>query len=224
MAEGRMATFPIDQTPAQSSIIGQRINNPYNIRQYDQGFLGESGEDSGFISFEDPMYGVRAADKVLTTYGTKRGINTVRGLINRFAPPPSENDTSSYVNYISGQLGIDPDAEVDLSDPEMRARILSPMAMMESRSEYSPGQITGMIEQANLSQGDSGSNTVPRPNTNSSARNALTSRFRRSCNHRVDEPSRAGSRPPLPEGLVEGMLTNLGLTELQRSLKQTAEG
>ena len=155
MAEGRMATFPIDQTPAQSSIIGQRINNPYNIRQYDQGFLGEAGEDSGFVRFDDPMYGVRAADRVLTTYGTNRGINTIRGLINRFAPP-SENDTSSYVNYISGQLGIDPDAEVDLSDPEMRARILSPMAMMESRSEYSPGQITGMIEQANLRQGDSG--------------------------------------------------------------------
>jgi hypothetical protein len=148
MAEGRQATFPMDQTPPQSSIIGQRINNPYNIRQYDQGFLGESGEDSGFVSFEDPMYGVRAADKVLTTYGTKRGINTIRGLINRFAPP-SENDTRNYVNYISGQLGIDPDAEVDLSDPEMRARILSPMAMMESRSEYSPGQITEMIEMAN---------------------------------------------------------------------------
>jgi len=165
MAEGRMATFPIDQTPAQSSIIGQRINNPYNIRQYDQGFLGESGEDSGFISFEDPMYGVRAADKVLTTYGTKRGINTVRGLINRFAPP-SENDTSSYVNYISGQLGIDPDAEVDLSDPEVRARILSPMAMMESRSEYSPGQITGMIEQANLRQGETGATQFPTPTPN----------------------------------------------------------
>jgi len=165
MAEGRMATFPIDQTPAQSSIIGQRINNPFNIRQYDQGFLGESGEDSGFISFEDPMYGVRAADKVLTTYGTKRGINTVRGLINRFAPP-SENDTSSYVNYISGQLGIDPDAEVDLSDPEMRARILSPMAMMESRSEYSPGQITGMIEQANLRQGETGATQFPTPTPN----------------------------------------------------------
>jgi hypothetical protein len=148
MAAGRQATFPMDQTPPQSSIIGQRINNPYNIRQYDQGFLGESGEDSGFVSFEDPMYGVRAADRVLTTYGTKRGINTIRGLINRFAPP-SENDTRNYVNYISGELGIDPDAEIDLSDPEMRARILSPMAMMESRSEYSPGQITEMIEMAN---------------------------------------------------------------------------
>ena len=148
MAEGRQATFPIDQTPPRSSIIGQRINNPFNIRQYDQGFVGETGQDSGFVTFQDPMYGVRAADKVLTTYGEKRGINTIRGLINRFAPP-SENETMSYINYISGELGIDPDAEIDLSNPELRARILSPMAMLESRSEYSPGQITEMIEMAN---------------------------------------------------------------------------
>ncbi len=233
MAEGRMATFPIDQTPAQSSIIGQRINNPYNIKQYDQGFLGESGEDSGFISFEDPMYGVRAADRVLNTYGTKRGINTVRGLINRFAPP-SENDTSSYVNYISGQLGIDPDAEVDLSDPEMRARILSPMAMMESRSEYSPGQITSMIEQANLSQGDSGQTQfpTPRPNIVASAQppQGMLGDFplpqmregvvtTESMNLPV-----LGQEPPLPEGLVEGMLDQSRFDRMQRSAKQTAEG
>ena len=148
MAEGRQATFPIGQMPPRSSIIGQRINNPFNIRQYDQGFVGETGQDSGFVTFQDPMYGVRAADKVLTTYGEKRGINTIRGLINRFAPP-SENETMSYINYISGELGIDPDAEIDLSNPELRARILSPMAMLESRSEYSPGQITEMIEMAN---------------------------------------------------------------------------
>ena len=233
MAEGRMATFPINQTPAQSSIIGQRINNPYNIRQYDQGFLGESGEDSGFISFEDPMYGVRAADRVLTTYGTNRGINTIRGLINRFAPP-SENDTSSYVNYISGQLGIDPDAEVDLSDPEMRARILSPMAMMESRSEYSPGQITGMIEQANLRQGDSGQTQfpTPRPNIVASAQppQGMLGDFplpqmregvvtTESMNLPV-----LGQEPPLPEGLVEGMLDQSRFDRMQRSAKQTAEG
>ena len=148
MQRGRQATFPMEQTPPPSSIIGQRINNPLNIKQYNQGFLGETGEDSGFVSFKDPMYGVRAADRVLTTYGTKHGINTIRDLINRWAPP-SENDTQNYVNYISDQLSIDPDAEVDLSNPAMRARILSQMTMMESRSKYSPSQITEMIEMAN---------------------------------------------------------------------------
>ena len=165
MAEGRMATFPIDQTPAQSSIIGQRINNPFNIRQYNQGFVGETGTEDGFISFEDPMYGVRAADRVLTTYGRDRDIGSIRGLVSRFAPP-SENETQSYIDYISGQLGIDPDAEIDLSDPAMRSRILAPMAKIESRTEYTPDQITGMIEQANLRQGETGATQFPTPTPN----------------------------------------------------------
>ena len=151
MAEGRQATFPIDETPEKSSIIGQRINNPFNIRQANQDFLGETGEESGFVSFESSPFGVRAADKVLTTYGRDYGINTIRGLINRFAPP-SENDTRGYVNYISSQLGMDPDAEIDLSDPDLRARILSPMAMLESRTELTPDQIQQQIAEANQRQ------------------------------------------------------------------------
>jgi len=151
MAGGRQATFPIDETPERSSIIGQRINNPFNIRQANQDFLGETGEESGFVSFESSPFGVRAADKVLTTYGRDYGINTIRGLINRFAPP-SENDTRGYVNYISGQLGMDPDAEIDLSDPDLRSRILSPMAMLESRTELTPDQIQQQIAEANQRQ------------------------------------------------------------------------
>jgi len=151
MADGRQATFPIDETPERSSIIGQRINNPFNIRQANQDFLGETGEESGFVSFESSPFGVRAADKVLTTYGRDYGINTIRGLINRFAPP-SENDTRGYVNYISSQLGMDPDAEIDLSDPDLRARILSPMAMLESRTELTPDQIQQQIAEANQRQ------------------------------------------------------------------------
>ena len=111
------------------------------------------------------MYGVRAADKVLTTYGRDRDIDSIRGLVSRFAPP-SENETQSYIDYISGQLGIDADAEIDLSDPAMRSRILAPMAKIESRTEYTPDQITAMIEQANLRQGESGATQFPTPTPN----------------------------------------------------------
>ena len=233
MAEGRMATFPIDQAPAQSSIIGQRINNPFNIRQYNQGFVGETGTEDGFISFEDPMYGVRAADRVLTTYGRDRDIGSIRGLVSRFAPP-SENETQSYIDYISGQLGIDPDAEIDLSDPAMRSRILAPMAKIESRTEYTPDQITGMIEQANLRQGDSGQTQFPTPTPNivASAQppQGMLGDFplpqmregvvtTESMNLPV-----LGQEPPLPEGLVEGMLDQSRFDRMQRSAKQTAEG
>ena len=151
--EGRKATFPMSEVPPQTSIIGQRINNPYNIRQANQGFVGESGEEGGFVSFDDPMYGVRAADRVLSTYDRDYGINSIRGLLNRYAPPEDDNDTESYISYVSNKLGVDPDAEIDLSNPEVRSQVLSPIAMFESRSEYSPGQITEMIASANEKQG-----------------------------------------------------------------------
>ena len=171
MAEGRKATFPMSEVPQQSSIIGQRINNPFNIRQANQGFVGESGEESGFVSFDDPMYGVRAADRVLSTYGRDYGINSIRGLLNRYAPPEDDNDTESYISYVSNKLGVDPDAEIDLSNPEIRSQVLSPIAMFESRSEYSPGQITEMIASANEKQGDSGQSqfSMPTPNVDVSA-------------------------------------------------------
>ena len=171
MAEGRKATFPMNEVPQQSSIIGQRINNPFNIRQANQGFVGESGEESGFVSFDDPMYGVRAADRVLSTYGRDYGINSIRGLLNRYAPPEDDNDTESYISYVSNKLGVDPDAEIDLSNPEIRSQVLSPIAMFESRSEYSPGQITEMIASANEKQGDSGQSqfSMPTPNVDVSA-------------------------------------------------------
>ena len=171
MAEGRKATFPMSEVPQQSSIIGQRINNPFNIRQANQGFVGESGEESGFVSFDDPMYGVRAADRVLSTYGRDYGINSIRGLLNRYAPPEDDNDTESYISYVSNKLGVDPDAEIDLSNPEIRSQVLSPIAMFESRSEYSPGQITEMIASANEKQGDSGQSqfSMPTPSVDVSA-------------------------------------------------------
>ena len=171
MLEGRKATFPMNEVPQQSSIIGQRINNPFNIRQANQGFVGESGDESGFVSFDDPMYGVRAADRVLSTYGRDYGINSIRGLLNRYAPPEDDNDTESYISYVSNKLGVDPDAEIDLSNPEVRSQVLSPIAMFESRSEYSPGQITEMIASANEKQGDSGQSqfSMPTPNIDVSA-------------------------------------------------------
>ena len=63
--------------------------------------------------------------------------------------PPSENPTESYVDYISDKTGIDPDEKIDLSDPSLRARLLSPMAQFESRSTFSPDQISSAINRAN---------------------------------------------------------------------------
>ena len=92
---------------------GLRLRNPGNIRP-GAGFYGEMGDDGGYAEFESDEAGIRAIQKLLSTYGSKYGINTLRGLANRYAPP-SENPTSNYLDFLSEKTGIGPDEEIDLA-------------------------------------------------------------------------------------------------------------
>ena len=92
---------------------GLRLRNPGNIRP-GAGFYGEMGDDGGYAEFESDEAGIRAIQRLLSTYGSKYGINTLRGLANRYAPP-SENPTSNYLDFLSQKTGIGPDEEIDLA-------------------------------------------------------------------------------------------------------------
>ena len=137
--------------PPSEQTLGQRINNPFNVRSSksnDWQGSDASLREGGYEGFINPDYGIRAADRVLENYGKNSNIETLRGALNRYAPS-SENPTESYVDYISDKTGIDPDEKIDLSDPSLRARLLSPMAQFESRSTFSPDQISSAINRAN---------------------------------------------------------------------------
>jgi hypothetical protein len=131
--------------------LGQRLNNPLNVRS--SAANQWEGEDptireEEYEGFTGPDFGIRAADRVLDTYGRKRGIGTLTEALNRFAPE-SENPTQSYIDFVSGRSGIDPGAPIDLKNPAVRALLLSPMAEFESKSIYSPQDITESIARAN---------------------------------------------------------------------------
>jgi len=93
--------------------LGLRQRNPGNIRP-GAGFIGETGVGSGYATFGSDDEGLRAIQRLLMTYGDEYGINTLRGLANRYAPT-SENPTENYINFLSKQTGIDPDQEIDLA-------------------------------------------------------------------------------------------------------------
>lgn len=95
---------------------GERNNNPGNLRKSNATWEGMSNEqtDSAFVQFTTPDYGIRALGKLLQNY-YKAGYDTVRKIINRYAPS-SENDTSSYVSHVSSLIGADPDQHIDLTD------------------------------------------------------------------------------------------------------------
>ena len=96
---------------------GLRNNNPGNIRHGSSRWQGMSTEqtDSAFVQFDDPVYGIRALAKLLKNYQSQHGLNTIREIINRWAPP-NENKTDSYVDHVARVVGVHPDSAVNVND------------------------------------------------------------------------------------------------------------
>ena len=95
--------------------LGMRLNNPGNIRP-GAGFFGESGQDKGYAKFVSDAAGLRAIQRLLMTYGNQYGINTLRGLANRYAPPSDNNPTENYIEFLSQKTGINPDEPINLAE------------------------------------------------------------------------------------------------------------
>jgi len=93
---------------------GIRNNNPGNIRHGDD-WMGLSTEqkDPSFCCFIKPEYGIRAMARILANYQRRYGIKTVRGIINRWAPPV-ENDTDAYVEHVAEVVGVGPDEKIQV--------------------------------------------------------------------------------------------------------------
>lgn len=102
---------------AISAVRGIRNNNPGNIRKSGEAWQGLSATqtDNAFFQFQSMAYGVRAMVKILRNYSTRYGLNTVQGIINRWAPP-NENDTGAYVNAVAAAVGVTSAQALNLDD------------------------------------------------------------------------------------------------------------
>lgn len=95
---------------------GIRNNNPMNIRKGENWKgLAEVQDDPAFCVFKEPKWGIRAFCVLMRNYKKLYGIDSVRGIIDRFAPA-SENDTTSYIEHVSLRLGVHHDKSLDLTD------------------------------------------------------------------------------------------------------------
>jgi hypothetical protein len=93
------------------------------------GNIRPQGASTGFQKYDTPEAGLAAVDSNLKAYGSK-GINTISGVIGRWAPP-SENNTPAYISDVSKRLGIAPDAQIDLSDPFVRHALTTAITLHE---------------------------------------------------------------------------------------------
>jgi hypothetical protein len=89
---------------------GIRNNNPLNIRlSPDNRWQGRVpprlNSDGAFEQFQDPIMGLRAAAVLLIRHYDRRHLDTIRKLVEVWAPP-NENDTESYARRVAKASGF----------------------------------------------------------------------------------------------------------------------
>ena len=116
---------------------GIRNNNPGNIE-----FAGQEGatSDGRFAQFRTPFEGLRALSRQLLRYydgkTTGKQLRTVSDIVSTWAPK-NENDTLAYIAHISQMLGVSPDAQINLRDPNVMATMMSGIIQKENgRNPY----------------------------------------------------------------------------------------
>ncbi|EGE1024607.1 structural protein [Shigella sonnei] len=121
---------------------GIRNNNPGNIRWGDnwKGLVPENKRtDRSFCQFVDVKYGIRAIARILLNYrnreGMKRvgnkGIDTVREIISRWAPP-NENNTEAYIQSVSKACGVGAEQPISLTDDKLMLAIVKAIIRHEN--------------------------------------------------------------------------------------------
>jgi hypothetical protein len=101
---------------------GEANRNPGNLEREPEvqwlGMSADQGGDARFCIFDDMLHGMRALMRLLLFYQRHHGDQTVRQVIDRWAPP-SENDANSYVFDVASRINVRPDEILDLGDADM---------------------------------------------------------------------------------------------------------
>lgn len=115
---------------------GIRNNNPLNIRKGDNwmGLVAVS-TDKAFCQFISMRWGLRAAVMIIKKYMTKYECDTIRKIINRWAPP-SENNTVSYVDTVCRRTCLKPNEKLKFTDKASLCSIILAMSYVENGGQY----------------------------------------------------------------------------------------
>ena len=122
---------------AFTEMRGIRNNNPGNIDRDGtawQGLAADQSSDPRFCVFVDAQHGIRALALVLLTYQEVHDLDTIRGVISRWAPAV-ENDTEAYISAVTGRTGIGADTVIDLRHLPV-ARLVVAAIIAQENADY----------------------------------------------------------------------------------------
>lgn len=110
---------------------GYKGCNPLNVKVFGNKWRGLIGQDErGHAIFSRPEEGIRAGVKVIQTYANKYGLNTIEGILSRFAAADSLT-MGAYVDNVSHASGYAPDEPLDVKNPEVFKKIIPAMIRQE---------------------------------------------------------------------------------------------
>lgn len=144
------------QVAAAQSVRGIRNNNPGNLDDSEP-WAYKVGSDGKFSIFDDSVHGLRALAKDLTTKINSDGLTTITAIVSQYAPATDNNDVGAYIQSVSDDSGIDPNAQL-VADAPTLALLLRAITNHEngetaSYQFISDQDISDGISEINLSAG-----------------------------------------------------------------------
>lgn len=121
---------------------GYRNNNPLNIRISNNPWSGKvtDNTDGAFEQFVDIAHGYRAGLLNMRTQ-INRGNNTIRKLINIWAPASDNNNPERYANQVAAAAGMSVDDVINPRDPNTMQKIVAAMARVENGQDANLDEI-----------------------------------------------------------------------------------
>lgn len=125
---------------------GVRNNNPMCIKRSKANkWLGEVPEEQStdpvFEQYISPEYGIRAGAYLIVKFYRTQKVNTIRKLITKWAPKSDNNDTDSYINFVSRKTSIPPDEPVDFTDFDILKSVVEAIIAFECAGYKYPDHV-----------------------------------------------------------------------------------
>lgn len=121
--------------PTGDTPRGIRNNNPGNIKMTGISWPGEvAGTDKTFESFDTPESGMAATMTNMLTYSKEHGLNTIEGIVKRWAPN-TENNTAAYIAAVSKMTGLPADQPLDLNNPDVLKKMAKAITLFENGAQ-----------------------------------------------------------------------------------------
>lgn len=141
--------------PVNPDARSVRNNNPWNLNYAGQrGSTLENGhgDKNRFASFTTPEAGVQAADRQLMLYYTGQSaaahhipMDTLQQIITTASPASDGNKTGNMIAGASRELGVSPTAHLNLSDPALRAKVLTALFNQEGNNPFSSDRVYSIL-------------------------------------------------------------------------------